>query len=69
MRMRFPPNSQLKSQLTYYVRGDESRRAQNAIIEFAVSLKMRKRDLFATHLMWAYGIHCLAYWYMKFGRL
>ena len=27
------------SQLMYYVHGDESRRAQNAIIEFAISLK------------------------------
>ena len=36
----FPPDSQsLNSQLRYYVRGDESRRAQNAIIEFAISLK------------------------------
>ena len=35
-----PPDSQLlNSQLKYYVRGDESRRAQNAIIEFAISLK------------------------------
>ena len=33
----------------YYVRGDESRQAQNAIIEFTISLKMRKRNLFTTH--------------------
>ena len=52
MRMRiFPPDSQLfNSQLTYYVRGDESRQAQNAIIEFTISLKTRKRNLFTTHL-------------------
>ena len=36
----FPPDSQLlETQLKYYVRGDESRRAQNAIIEFAILLK------------------------------
>ena len=47
----FLPDSQsLNSQLRYYVRGDESRRAQNAIIEFAISLKTRKRNLFTTHL-------------------
>ena len=27
------------SQLAYYIHGDESRRAHNAIIEFAISLK------------------------------
>ena len=42
----FPDLQLLNSQLTYYVRGDESRRAQNAIIEFAISLKTRKRNLF-----------------------
>ena len=42
----FSPDSQLlSSQLTYYVGGDESRRAQNAIIEFAISLKTRKHNL------------------------
>ena len=47
----FPPHSQLlETQLKYYVRGDESRRAQNAIIEFTISLKMRKRNLYTTHL-------------------
>ena len=40
----------LNSQLTYYVRGDESRRAQNTIIEFAISLKTRKRNHFTAHL-------------------
>ena len=46
-----PPDSQLlETQSTYYVRGDESRRAQNAIIEFTISLKTRKRNLFTTHL-------------------
>ena len=45
MRISPPPpppplDSQLlNSQLTFYVRGDQSRRAQNAIIEFAISLK------------------------------
>ena len=42
----FPDSQLLNSLLTYYVRGDESRRAQNAIIEFAISLKTRKRNLF-----------------------
>ena len=48
----FSDSQLLNSQLTYYVhiRGDESRRAQNAIIEFAISLKTRKRNLFTTHL-------------------
>ena len=47
----FPPDLQLlNSQLTYYVRGGESRGAQNAIIEFAISLKTRKRNLFTMHL-------------------
>ena len=51
MRMRIFPNSKLlETQLKYYVRGDESRWAQNAIIEFAISLKTRKRNIFTTHL-------------------
>ena len=37
----FPPiRNYWKCNLKYYVCGDESRRAQNAIIEFAISLKM-----------------------------
>ena len=35
----FPDSQLLNSQLTYYVCGDKSRRAQNAIIEFTISLK------------------------------
>ena len=34
---------QLETQLQYYIHGDESRRAQNTIIEFAISLKTQKR--------------------------
>ena len=45
MRILFPGSQLLNSQLQYYVRGDESRRAQNVIIEFAISLKTRKRNL------------------------
>ena len=54
MRMRFfgggGDSQLLNSQLAYYIRGDESRRAQNAIIEFVISLKTQKRNLFTTHL-------------------
>ena len=51
MNANFFPDSQLlETQLQYYVRGDESRRAQNAIIQFAISLKVQKRNLFTTHL-------------------
>ena len=52
MRMRiFSPDSQLlNSQLAYYVRGDESRRAQNVIIEFAISLKTQ-----SFHYAFKYG--------------
>ena len=61
----FYPGSQLlNSQLTYYIRGDESRRAQNAIIEFAISLKTRKRNLFTTHLnvgLWYSMVHYMYY--------
>ena len=36
----FLPDSQLlEMQLKHYIRGDESRRAQNAVIEFAITLK------------------------------
>ena len=50
MRMRiFSPQFTI-IEIMYYARGYESRRAQNAIIEFAISLKMRKRYLFTTHL-------------------
>ena len=35
----FPDLQLLNSQLKYYVRGDESRWAQNAIVQFAISLK------------------------------
>ena len=35
----FSDSQLLNSQLTYYVHGEESRWAQNAIIEFAISLK------------------------------
>ena len=46
----FPPDFQLlETQSTYYVRGDKSRQAQNAIIEFTISLKLRKHNLFTTH--------------------
>ena len=52
MRMRnfFPDLQLLETQSKYYLRGDASRRDQNAIIEFAISLKMRKCNLFTTHL-------------------
>ena len=46
----FPDSQLLETQSTYYVRGDESRRAQNAIIEFTISLKTRQCNLFTTHL-------------------
>ena len=46
-----PPRfANLRMQLKYYICGDESRRTQHAIIEFAISLKMRKHYLFTTHL-------------------
>ena len=45
----FPDSQLLETQLkyTYIVRGDESRRAQNAIIEFTISLKSRKQYYYA----------------------
>ena len=46
----FPDLKLLNLQLKYYVRGDESRRAQNTIVEFAISLKTRKRNLFTMYL-------------------
>ena len=49
MRMRiFSRFATIRTQLKYYihVRGDESRWAQNTIIELAISLKTRKRNLF-----------------------
>ena len=49
MRMRISP-SRFETQSTYYVRGDESRQAQNIIVEFTISLKTLKRNLFTTHL-------------------
>ena len=56
----FSPDSQLlETQLQYYVRGDESRWAQNAIIEFAISLKMRKHNLFTTGLLSQGGMYVL----------
>ena len=55
----FPDSQLLNSQLAYYIHGDESRRAQNAIIEFAISLKTRKRNLFTTHLN--VGLHTHTY--------
>ena len=45
MRIIFPDSQLLETQLKYYVHGDESRRAQNTIIEFAFSLKTQKRNL------------------------
>ena len=42
----FPDSQLLNLQLTYYVCGYyESRRAQNVVIEFAISLKMRKHNV------------------------
>ena len=47
MRMRiFSWFAIIRTQLKYYIRGDESRRAQNAIIEFTISLITRKCNLF-----------------------
>ena len=46
MRIFFPDSQLLETQSTYYARSTYP----NAIIEFAISLKTRKRNIFTTHL-------------------
>ena len=56
----FSPDSQLlETQLKYYVCGDESRRAQNTIVEFAISLKNAQTQSFTTYLNVGLQYHLL----------
>ena len=58
----FSPDSQLlETQSTYYARITYVLRTQNAKIEFAISLKTQKRNLFTTHLN-------MGLWYMSVIR-